>query len=417
MNIYEGNEEYIFISYAHRDGDTVLPIVRAMLDGGFRVWFDQGIQAGTEWPAFIEEHLNRCSRVVVFMSSATVESVNCRNEINYACMLKKEILVVYLEQTVLKYGLNLQLNSKQSLFRYRHKNESSFLGELLRAKILRPCREGQSGEAGSFDELPVVANAAHGEIGMEDRRGREETIRAHQNGAYMISQVGCIGCNDPDVSLPKGEYSEEISLDRFSVVQFHCRLLQPVGMKCKKQIGLRVYNENGALVFENFSSFSFSKGSNKFSISWVVRDRDGFNQMPGQYTALVWIDDSRAFEFSFRLVRAEKEDPPTSAEKKRARKRNAPKLFGWHLVTWGVYFGLLFFIIKATAMIPILLFLVLSFVMTGVYFSKTKKLGGYSGFASFLLTWWLPVSFYYGIYLFFMTIYSLVSRLSPKNRF
>ena len=154
MNIYEGNEEYIFISYAHRDGDTVLPIVRALLDGGFRVWFDQGIQAGTEWPAFIEEHLNRCSRVVVFMSSATVESVNCRNEINYACMLKKEILVVYLEQTVLKYGLNLQLNSKQSLFRYRHKNESSFLGELLRAKILRPCREGQSGEGGSFDELP-----------------------------------------------------------------------------------------------------------------------------------------------------------------------------------------------------------------------------------------------------------------------
>ena len=54
---YEGNEKYIFFSYAHRDSATVLPMIEYMQEKGFRVWYDAGIEAGTEWPGYIEEHL------------------------------------------------------------------------------------------------------------------------------------------------------------------------------------------------------------------------------------------------------------------------------------------------------------------------------------------------------------------------
>ena len=28
-----------------------------MADYGFRIWYDEGIEAGTEWPEYIAEHL------------------------------------------------------------------------------------------------------------------------------------------------------------------------------------------------------------------------------------------------------------------------------------------------------------------------------------------------------------------------
>lgn len=138
--VYEGKEKYIFISYAHKDGDRVLPILKAMADDGFRLWYDSGIEAGTEWPEYIEERLIDASVVLAFMSPAAVDSQNCRNEINFALELKKEVLVVYLEETTLRKGMRLQLNSTQSLFRNKHRTEASFMKELLGAKILADCR-------------------------------------------------------------------------------------------------------------------------------------------------------------------------------------------------------------------------------------------------------------------------------------
>lgn len=138
--VYEGNEKYIFVSYAHKDAPIVLPIVETLGKEGFRVWYDSGIEAGTEWPEYIEDHLARAEVVLIFMSPAAVESRNCRNEINFALELKKEVLVVYLEETTLLKGMRLQLNSSQSLFREHHQNNETFTRALVNARILQCCR-------------------------------------------------------------------------------------------------------------------------------------------------------------------------------------------------------------------------------------------------------------------------------------
>ena len=39
QNAYEGQEPYIFISYAHKDSNTVLPIIQGLQERGFRVWY------------------------------------------------------------------------------------------------------------------------------------------------------------------------------------------------------------------------------------------------------------------------------------------------------------------------------------------------------------------------------------------
>ena len=120
MKAYEGNKPYIFVSYAHKDSDTVLPILEALSEAGYRIWYDAGIEAGTEWPANIEAHLIQAEAVVVFISPNTVASRNCRNEIHLALNKNKEVLVIYLAETELKEGLGLQLSSIQSLFYHRY---------------------------------------------------------------------------------------------------------------------------------------------------------------------------------------------------------------------------------------------------------------------------------------------------------
>ena len=140
MPIYEGTENYIFISYAHKDSDMVLPMISHMQEQGFRVWFDSGVEAGTEWPEYIAEHLENAAVVLVLMSNAATASRNCRDEINFALDMGKDMLVVHLEEAKLTAGMRLRLSAIQAMFRYRSKTEEGFLEELCKTKLLQCCR-------------------------------------------------------------------------------------------------------------------------------------------------------------------------------------------------------------------------------------------------------------------------------------
>lgn len=140
---YDGEKPYIFISYAHKDAEVVLPILDGMQKNGFRIWFDQGIEAGTEWPEYIAGHLEAAERVIVFMSEAAAASKNCRREINYSIEIDKEPLVVYLEPVNLPAGLKLQLNTLQAMFKYHAETDEDFITELCKARMLQCCREAE----------------------------------------------------------------------------------------------------------------------------------------------------------------------------------------------------------------------------------------------------------------------------------
>lgn len=137
---YKGTEPYIFISYAHKDSETILPLIQGLQDRGFRVWYDAGIEAGTEWPEYIAEHLNGSACVIAFISRNSVESHNCRREINFAIELRKEPLVIYMEHLDLPLGLRMQLGTLHALFYRRHTSDTSFLDALAEAEALQPCR-------------------------------------------------------------------------------------------------------------------------------------------------------------------------------------------------------------------------------------------------------------------------------------
>lgn len=140
--VYQGKEPYIFISYAHADDKRVLPIIREMQKQGFRVWYDTGVEVGTEWPDYIAQKLLDSDCVLVFMSPDAERSHNCRREINLAVKRKSDcMLVAYLEKFALSPGMELQLDILQAVFRDRFASDESFVQKLCEAKLLENCKE------------------------------------------------------------------------------------------------------------------------------------------------------------------------------------------------------------------------------------------------------------------------------------
>jgi hypothetical protein len=116
---YQGSEPFVFVSYAHEDADLVFQDIGYICDRGYRVWYDDGIHAGANWPDAIATAIEHCAAFVVFLSPAAVASVNTRNEINYALETKKPIVAVHLAQTPLPPGLKLRIGSTQALMRFQ----------------------------------------------------------------------------------------------------------------------------------------------------------------------------------------------------------------------------------------------------------------------------------------------------------
>ncbi len=142
---YEGTEKYIFVSYAHADGGVVYPIIERLHEAGFRIWYDEGIEWGTEWPEAIARHLAKCEVCLAFHSRASAVSANCRQEINYAQKKGRGILSVYLEDVELSEGMDMQMTLYQSTFWYQYKDKNQFFDRLINnTPILAPCKSGST---------------------------------------------------------------------------------------------------------------------------------------------------------------------------------------------------------------------------------------------------------------------------------
>lgn len=116
MAVCDEKKPYIFISYSHKDSDKVLTVLNRLRTEGFNVWFDGGIDPGTEWDENIATHVQGCSYFIAFVSQNYLDSSNCKDEINYARDLEKEQLLVYLEDVELPSGMAMRMNRLQAIF-------------------------------------------------------------------------------------------------------------------------------------------------------------------------------------------------------------------------------------------------------------------------------------------------------------
>ncbi|MBQ6402904.1 MAG: TIR domain-containing protein [Oscillospiraceae bacterium] len=143
---YQGNEPYLFISYAHADEQAVGSVLEHLEQNGVRFWYDDGIEAGSEWPEYIAERLASANMMIAFVSNAYAVSDNCRKEMHYAVSNKIKTINVFLEDADLTPGMTLQIGNIFALMKYRME-EREFYDRLDQALQI-PGETGQDEKSG-----------------------------------------------------------------------------------------------------------------------------------------------------------------------------------------------------------------------------------------------------------------------------
>ena len=68
IEAYRGSKPYAFASYSHKNMKEVFGVIKKLADARFRIWYDEGIEPGNEWPEEVGKALTGCELFLVFMS-------------------------------------------------------------------------------------------------------------------------------------------------------------------------------------------------------------------------------------------------------------------------------------------------------------------------------------------------------------
>jgi hypothetical protein len=133
------------------DSEFVLRLAEDLRAAGANVWLDQlDIEPGHRWARAVEAALSSCQRVLVILSSSSVESSNVQDEITFALEEKKIVIpILYRDCRIL-----LQLRGLQYVdFRTDY---DCGLKRLL--KTLRPDQRMAGGSASSSGDISQRAD-------------------------------------------------------------------------------------------------------------------------------------------------------------------------------------------------------------------------------------------------------------------
>lgn len=112
-----------------------------MQKDGYNVWYDEGIDPGTEWDRFIADRIEGCSHFIAMISSNFLASDNCLDELALSRELKIQRLLVYLEDVPLPTELKMRHGRLQAIHHYRYESSpKEFFDKLYQTNQIEECR-------------------------------------------------------------------------------------------------------------------------------------------------------------------------------------------------------------------------------------------------------------------------------------
>jgi TolB-like protein/Tfp pilus assembly protein PilF len=155
----------VFISYAAKDRERVLGLVKRLRDAGVTVWIDQaGIDVSTMWSQEIVNAIRDCKVMLLSISPHSTESENVVKELALASERKKPIIPVYLEPADIPGTMEYQLAGIQRVEYFANNEDAAFYAM-----------------ARSLAKRGVSIDAA--KAGLEGDDALEASIAAHQGQA------------------------------------------------------------------------------------------------------------------------------------------------------------------------------------------------------------------------------------------
>jgi class 3 adenylate cyclase len=106
----------LFISYARKDRDHVLPWVQALQALGVSVWMDErGLDGAVLWQQEIVEAIDGCALLLLMLSPTAVGSRSVQREVTLAIEANKPVLPLILEPVQIPAALRYQLAGIQHI--------------------------------------------------------------------------------------------------------------------------------------------------------------------------------------------------------------------------------------------------------------------------------------------------------------
>jgi len=112
---YQGEGNYAFISYSHRNTKVVLEVIKKLQEANINVWFDEGITEGDDWMDHLAKKIDNCAYFVMFQSMPYSRSHNCNVEVKRALSRKKTIVRIIIEDSKLAEGVEMYLDNIQAI--------------------------------------------------------------------------------------------------------------------------------------------------------------------------------------------------------------------------------------------------------------------------------------------------------------
>ena len=81
---YQGDDDYVFVCYAHSDSDVVYPEITWLRDQGVNIWYDEGISPGREFPVELARAIEGARLLLFYTTPSSVASRHCRDEVFFA---------------------------------------------------------------------------------------------------------------------------------------------------------------------------------------------------------------------------------------------------------------------------------------------------------------------------------------------
>jgi TolB-like protein len=160
----------VFISYAAKDRERVLGLVKRLRDAGVTVWIDQaGIDVASMWSQEIVSAIRGCKVMLLSISPHSTESENVVKELALASERKKPIIPVYLEPSDIPETMEYQLAGIQRV-EYFTNNEDAAFKAMVRSLAKRGITVDATKAGLEGDDAFEASLAAHGNQAQANRK-------------------------------------------------------------------------------------------------------------------------------------------------------------------------------------------------------------------------------------------------------
>ena len=129
---YQGSENFVFLSYSHKDKTVANELLAFLQFNGIRVWYDAGIPAGDNWMNMIADKMDRASAVILLSSKNAVASEHVQTEVRNTLNFHKKLIKINLDNAKFDSGTEMYLFSLNQV-NYReisYENRNAILSSL-----------------------------------------------------------------------------------------------------------------------------------------------------------------------------------------------------------------------------------------------------------------------------------------------